>query len=311
MTLNRFVWLKTIVDLSDRGGAENQEVLIPGYYYQGTDPPPPTDCPCMYAQVMVEYLYNGDPVFLYDNELTPIETTRIYFDACDCPDLDPDWPDSGYELIPSSMLYPDGFLIRTPSIIFKSSSRVYVTYGNNQPAFFNPNDDLEAGTDRQYSVIIEIDSSIGRPRYIDQPNQMRIILRNIQCCNCDACAGVNPTLPFPINENVTLGEYITPPNDTDPPVIQQLSDIQRQTFGGNSTINVIWAEPAITDNGGSTINIIKTHESGSQFSLGTTQVTYTSSDAAGNSSTMSFNIVVSRGFDDPLDDGINDPDPIP
>ena len=265
----------------------------------------------MFAEVFVEYLFNGDPVFLYDNELTPLENTRIYFTPCDCPDLNENWPDNGDIIIPSYQEYPDGYLIRTPSIIFKSSSRVNVRYGVNQTRYFNLTEDLEADTGREYPVIIEINSSIGRPRYIDQPNQMRITLRNIRCCNCDACAGVNPTLPFPINENATLGEYITPPNDTDPPVIQQLSDIERQTFGGNTSINVIWAEPVITDNGGSTVNINKTHESGSEFSLGTTQVTYTATDAAGNSSTMSFNVVVLRGFDDPLDDGINDPDPIP
>ena len=310
MILNRFVWLKAIVNLSDRGAAEDQEVLIPAYYYQGTDLPPPDDCACMFAEVLVEYLYNGDPVPLYENELTPEERMRIYFNVCNCANLNPNWPAPGYEILPSRLAYPDGVLIRTASIIFDSSSRVYITYANNT-AYFNPTADLEAGTGKEYYVLFDIYQYDSRPRYIGEPDQIRITLRNIQCCNCSACADVDPTLPFPINENVTLGEYITPPNDTDPPVIQQLSDIERQTFSGDTSVIVIWAEPVITDNGGGTININKTHESGSLFSLGTTQVTYTATDAAGNSSTMSFNVVVLRGFDDPLDDGINDPDPIP
>jgi gliding motility-associated-like protein len=59
----------------------------------------------------------------------------------------------------------------------------------------------------------------------------------------------------------------------------------------DNTAIVGWKEPAFTLQCG-TLYIDKTHEPGSKFSPGTTEVTYTATDRAGNSSECTFSILV-------------------
>jgi gliding motility-associated-like protein len=60
-----------------------------------------------------------------------------------------------------------------------------------------------------------------------------------------------------------------------------------------ATVN--WTQPSASDNCGSPINLTSSKAPGSTFTLGTTTVTYTAVDAAGNSATCSFNVVVTDG----------------
>lgn len=81
--------------------------------------------------------------------------------------------------------------------------------------------------------------------------------------------------------------------DTTPPIISNIpNNISVSTNAGQNYATVIWIEPTITDNEGSTVKITKSHEPGSNFNLGTTQVTYTAEDATGNKTSDTFNIIV-------------------
>ena len=50
--------------------------------------------------------------------------------------------------------------------------------------------------------------------------------------------------------------------------------------------------PTVSDNCGGTLTLTSTKNPGTLFNLGTTPVTYTATDAAGNTSTCSFNVIV-------------------
>lgn len=80
--------------------------------------------------------------------------------------------------------------------------------------------------------------------------------------------------------------------DNTPPVIAACisTDIVgvADAFCGTS---VSWTPPTATDNCGS-LTLTSSHEPGATFSIGTTVVTYTATDDAGNISTCSFNVIV-------------------
>lgn len=58
---------------------------------------------------------------------------------------------------------------------------------------------------------------------------------------------------------------------------------------------VTWNQPTASDNSGQTPNVQSTHQSGSSFPVGTSTVTYTFADAAGNEATCSFNVNIVSG----------------
>ena len=58
----------------------------------------------------------------------------------------------------------------------------------------------------------------------------------------------------------------------------------------SGTVN--WTAPTVSDNCGGTLTLTTTKNPGTIFNLGTTLVTYTATDAAGNTSTCSFNVIV-------------------
>jgi gliding motility-associated-like protein len=60
---------------------------------------------------------------------------------------------------------------------------------------------------------------------------------------------------------------------------------------GSCTVPVTWTAPTASDECGIS-SLTSTHAPGASFSLGTTTVTYTATDGAGNSSTCSFNVTV-------------------
>ncbi|MCB9016960.1 MAG: HYR domain-containing protein, partial [Lentimicrobiaceae bacterium] len=84
-------------------------------------------------------------------------------------------------------------------------------------------------------------------------------------------------------------------NDTQAPVISGCpANITRTAGASGCTAVVSWTEPTATDNCTAAGSLVwtKSHLPGSTFSTGTTTVTYTAADAAGNISTCTFTVTV-------------------
>jgi gliding motility-associated-like protein len=77
--------------------------------------------------------------------------------------------------------------------------------------------------------------------------------------------------------------------DATPPVISCLSDIS-VTTNTSCGLNVSWVPPTVTDC--STFVLNSNYSPGDFFETGTTAITYTATDAAGNISSCSFNVIV-------------------
>ena len=84
--------------------------------------------------------------------------------------------------------------------------------------------------------------------------------------------------------------------DTTPPVIACINDVTTTTTAGSTGTTVTWTEPTATDNSGVVSLTGRTHQPGTFFNIGTTQVTYTFTDGSGNSATCTFNVNVVSGM---------------
>ncbi len=81
-------------------------------------------------------------------------------------------------------------------------------------------------------------------------------------------------------------------NDIQDPIITNCpSDIVVSNDAGSCDARVLWIEPIASDNCPA-VNFTSSHTPGDVFPLGTTLVTYTATDASGNSVTCSFNVTV-------------------
>jgi gliding motility-associated-like protein len=78
-------------------------------------------------------------------------------------------------------------------------------------------------------------------------------------------------------------------NDELAPVFAPYSEVEAIAEGG-CTADIFWDEPAITDC--SAVTLTSSHDPGELFSIGTTEVSYTATDAKGRSSTLKFNVIV-------------------
>src|SRR5690554_5423627 len=74
------------------------------------------------------------------------------------------------------------------------------------------------------------------------------------------------------------------------------SDIAQDVDAGSCDAVVTWTAPTFTDNCTGT-TLTSTHNSGDTFPIGTTTVTYTATDAAGNIQTCSFDVVITDNED--------------
>ena len=84
--------------------------------------------------------------------------------------------------------------------------------------------------------------------------------------------------------------------DNENPVIAGCpTDQSFDTDAGVATATVSWTEPTAEDNSG-TQSLTSTHLPGATFSIGTTAVTYTSEDDAGNTDTCTFNVIITGVF---------------
>ena len=84
--------------------------------------------------------------------------------------------------------------------------------------------------------------------------------------------------------------YIT---DDEPPTISACPmSIVDSTANGTTTMNITWAAPSASDNSGF-VTLMSSHDSGTLFSVGTTEVNYTAVDAAGNMAEVcAFNVTI-------------------
>ena len=85
--------------------------------------------------------------------------------------------------------------------------------------------------------------------------------------------------------------FISSPDDAPPQCSDLPSDLTRDTDLGQSTANISWTPPTLTDNSGSVI-VIAYHEPGDTFPIGVTSVIYQAIDSSGLETVCSFRITV-------------------
>jgi gliding motility-associated-like protein len=83
-------------------------------------------------------------------------------------------------------------------------------------------------------------------------------------------------------------------NDTEDPIFGSVTDIEVDTDQGICGAVVTFSDPTATDNCEGTVVTLNegSMASGSEFPVGTTTVTYTATDAAGNTTSISFDVIV-------------------
>src|SRR5690554_1655425 len=97
--------------------------------------------------------------------------------------------------------------------------------------------------------------------------------------------------------NVQTCSFEVTVNDNEAPVFTACpSDIAQDVDAGSCDAVVTWTAPTFTDNCTGT-TLTSTHNSGDTFPIGTTTVTYTATDAAGNVQTCSFDVVITDNED--------------
>src|SRR3989344_1754606 len=113
----------------------------------------------------------------------------------------------------------------------------------------------------------------------DQPSQAQLLCESAgRVWNGESCV-----LPAPDP---------TPVSDTIPPVIAPQPDVSVEATSAEGAV-VIYARPAVSDDTDSSVVAICTPYSGSTFAIGTTAVTCTATDGSNNSTTSTFNVIVS------------------
>ena len=94
--------------------------------------------------------------------------------------------------------------------------------------------------------------------------------------------------------NSTMGSFLVVVSDGEAPTISNMPlDVTVTNTTSLCSVNVVWAEPSTSDCTFSSMT--SSHSSGSQFSTGTTEVTYTSTDTEGNQTVESFTVTVLDG----------------
>ncbi|MEM6723425.1 MAG: HYR domain-containing protein, partial [Bacteroidota bacterium] len=92
--------------------------------------------------------------------------------------------------------------------------------------------------------------------------------------------------------NTSICSFLVTIEDNEAPVVSVCpGDISQSNDEGNCSAVVTWTPPTATDNCG-IISSTASHNPGDTFPVGSTTVTYTWTDAAGNTSTCSFNVTV-------------------
>ena len=89
--------------------------------------------------------------------------------------------------------------------------------------------------------------------------------------------------------------------DSEIPVISGTPSTQNvNTDDDSPTAIVSWTPPTASDNSGETVTLTADYGPGDTFPIGTTTVTYTATDAYGNTATSTLNVVVIGKYDSQL-----------
>ena len=81
--------------------------------------------------------------------------------------------------------------------------------------------------------------------------------------------------------------------DNEAPSISDTPSIVNVSTDDNSpNATVQWTPPTASDNSGGAVTLTSDYSPGDTFPIGTTTVTYTATDAYGNTATSTFNVVV-------------------
>ena len=73
------------------------------------------------------------------------------------------------------------------------------------------------------------------------------------------------------------------------------------TDPGSPNATVSWTPPTASDNSGEAVTLTSDYSPDDIFTTGTTTVTYTATDAYGNTGTSTFDVVVIGKYDSQLD----------
>jgi gliding motility-associated-like protein len=92
--------------------------------------------------------------------------------------------------------------------------------------------------------------------------------------------------------NVVTCEFDVTVTDITPPLIMDCPGEQTATTTTGCGTNVTWTEPTASDNCPRLLTVESNYEPGDFFPVGTTTVTYSVNDGAGNTTACSFNVVV-------------------
>ena len=85
-------------------------------------------------------------------------------------------------------------------------------------------------------------------------------------------------------------------SDNEAPAISDISDVNVDTDPGLSTAEASWEQPTVTDNSGEDVTVTSDYNTGDQFPVGTTTVTYTATDKYGNQATLQFDVIVTMAM---------------
>ena len=84
-------------------------------------------------------------------------------------------------------------------------------------------------------------------------------------------------------------------DEVDPVIVGSLTDITMYiASSGDVPVAVSWTAPTATDTNG--VTLTSTHNPGDTFQIGSTPVTYTARDEAGNTAQVSFTVVIILGM---------------
>ena len=85
--------------------------------------------------------------------------------------------------------------------------------------------------------------------------------------------------------------------DTEVPIISNSPSTQNvNTDDGSPNATVSWTPPTASDNSGEAVTLTSNYSPGDTFPIGTTTVTYTATDAYGNTANSSFDVVVTGKY---------------
>ncbi|WP_010232488.1 HYR domain-containing protein, partial [Gillisia marina] len=105
--------------------------------------------------------------------------------------------------------------------------------------------------------------------------------------------------------NTATCSFTVTVSDEEPPTITCPADIDQDVDQGVCGAVVNYSLPTASDNDGTPINVVLVSgpASGETFPVGTTTVTYSATDAAGNSAECSFDVTVNDN-EDPIFDPV-------